>query len=469
VSNPIRVRPTLPGLGGGLPGLEGGPGDLDDFAQPLHLGGVLVVGDALEAVHQPVSPAKYWAARRKISWSVTKIVVSVSNSCTRARSRVSSCSGVSPTGPSAGGANFSGLEVNVTSAAVFFVGPQDVEPATQSAPLDAPCHRRCYAPSPPEWTRTSQRPADETHRSSACGPCLRIISLSPDHMRDSASHRSRRKGPTTGAEDPSFRHNRRVIERRSELERRAKQLLQDVQGLYSRWRKSQQANDSSLDDELRSLRLLAREAARAVNALRLSEPKQEARPTNDSDLLRRLGLKPSAEESASRLLSEAEARYRHAARQVAVRLDRPAESSSSVASHVHSGDVFVAQLITEEESRRIVASSAGPRAVVARGWIAAATLVALTLWMVVVSSLIRAAYRSLPLTVPWLASAGLLLTVLMVATLVGHVILLRKPFPRPSPLNRRQLLQLRRLREGHAPLFGISEAAHAAIERARQQ
>jgi hypothetical protein len=35
------------------------------------LEGVLVVGDELEAVHQRVSPAKYLAARRRISRSVT--------------------------------------------------------------------------------------------------------------------------------------------------------------------------------------------------------------------------------------------------------------------------------------------------------------------------------------------------------------------------------------------------------------
>nr|AAK62490.1 MC16 [Micrococcus sp. 28] len=44
------------------PGVERRPRDLDDLAQPLHAVGVLVVLDELEAVHQFVSPAKYFAA-----------------------------------------------------------------------------------------------------------------------------------------------------------------------------------------------------------------------------------------------------------------------------------------------------------------------------------------------------------------------------------------------------------------------
>lgn len=45
-----------------LPGVERGPVDLDDLTQPLHLEGVSVVGNELEAAHQFVSPAKYFAA-----------------------------------------------------------------------------------------------------------------------------------------------------------------------------------------------------------------------------------------------------------------------------------------------------------------------------------------------------------------------------------------------------------------------
>ena len=44
------------------PGVEGSSGGLQDLAHPLHLEGVSVVGDELEAGHQFVSPAKYLAA-----------------------------------------------------------------------------------------------------------------------------------------------------------------------------------------------------------------------------------------------------------------------------------------------------------------------------------------------------------------------------------------------------------------------
>src|SRR5258708_12421780 len=39
------------------------------MTQPLHAEGAHVVGDELEAVHQRVSPAKYFAARRRMSRS----------------------------------------------------------------------------------------------------------------------------------------------------------------------------------------------------------------------------------------------------------------------------------------------------------------------------------------------------------------------------------------------------------------
>ncbi len=51
-----------PSRGCGQPRVERGPGDLDDLTQPLHAVGVLVVLDELEAVHQFVSAAKYFAA-----------------------------------------------------------------------------------------------------------------------------------------------------------------------------------------------------------------------------------------------------------------------------------------------------------------------------------------------------------------------------------------------------------------------
>ena len=50
------------GRGGVQPGVERRAGDTQDCAEPLHLEGVQVVSDELEAVHQRVSPAKYLAA-----------------------------------------------------------------------------------------------------------------------------------------------------------------------------------------------------------------------------------------------------------------------------------------------------------------------------------------------------------------------------------------------------------------------
>nr|WP_245770337.1 hypothetical protein [Streptomyces radiopugnans] len=54
---------------GMTPVAEAGAGDVEDGAQPLHAVAAVVVGDELEAVHQRVSPAKYFAAFRRISRS----------------------------------------------------------------------------------------------------------------------------------------------------------------------------------------------------------------------------------------------------------------------------------------------------------------------------------------------------------------------------------------------------------------
>src|SRR5690606_13386335 len=56
-----RGRPT--------PVIEAGAGDAHDGAPPLHAVTALMVGDELEAVHQRVSLAKYFAAFRRISRS----------------------------------------------------------------------------------------------------------------------------------------------------------------------------------------------------------------------------------------------------------------------------------------------------------------------------------------------------------------------------------------------------------------
>ncbi|MCX5097255.1 hypothetical protein OOK36_53135 [Streptomyces sp. NBC_00365] len=67
-----RVRPARPDpwRRGAAPVVEAGPGDAEDGAQPLHAVTALMVGDELEAAaHQLVSPAKYFAALRRISRS----------------------------------------------------------------------------------------------------------------------------------------------------------------------------------------------------------------------------------------------------------------------------------------------------------------------------------------------------------------------------------------------------------------
>src|SRR5690606_19427649 len=81
VVNPTDPRRELlvgtgtfgPGRRGGEPPVETGSGHLEDLAQPLHRRGVAVVVDELEAAHQLVSPAKYFADLRRISRSVSSL------------------------------------------------------------------------------------------------------------------------------------------------------------------------------------------------------------------------------------------------------------------------------------------------------------------------------------------------------------------------------------------------------------
>src|SRR5690606_19853903 len=90
-SGPVRL--------GGLPGVVGRTLELDELAQPLHLIGVGVVGDELEAGHQFVSPAKYLAALRRISRSVVSLVASARRAAFSASRRASFCSTVSDSLP----------------------------------------------------------------------------------------------------------------------------------------------------------------------------------------------------------------------------------------------------------------------------------------------------------------------------------------------------------------------------------
>src|SRR6476469_1358598 len=82
-----------PGRGGGQPGVERGPADVQDRAEPLHLEGVPVISDELEAVHQRVCPAKYLAAWRRMSRSVASRVFSGAMAATRARNAASPACG----------------------------------------------------------------------------------------------------------------------------------------------------------------------------------------------------------------------------------------------------------------------------------------------------------------------------------------------------------------------------------------
>src|SRR3954447_6710407 len=123
----VGCRASRPGRRSVLPRVDRRALDLDERTQPLHLEGVLVVGDELEAAHQFVSPAKYLAAWRRISRSVLSLVVSASSSLTRACSRTIACSGVSsralPVEGSGGCWGLSGLRVTLPPAAVFLPVP----------------------------------------------------------------------------------------------------------------------------------------------------------------------------------------------------------------------------------------------------------------------------------------------------------------------------------------------------------
>lgn len=84
------------------PGVERGTSHVEQCAEPLHRparagrsGGRGVVGDELEAGHQRVSPAKYLAAWRRISRSVSSLVFSARRALFSASSRARRCSGVS--------------------------------------------------------------------------------------------------------------------------------------------------------------------------------------------------------------------------------------------------------------------------------------------------------------------------------------------------------------------------------------
>src|SRR5699024_11463797 len=92
--------------------------------QSLHRVGGGVVGDELEATHQRVSPAKYFAAFWRISRSVVSFVVSALSWAFSASRRATRCSsGALGSTVLDVGADRNGLSVSVPSAAVFFPVP----------------------------------------------------------------------------------------------------------------------------------------------------------------------------------------------------------------------------------------------------------------------------------------------------------------------------------------------------------
>lgn len=85
--DPVLVLPGGPGLGVGEPLVVAGPVHVQDVVEPLYLVGVPVVVNELEAAdHQFVSPAKYWAALRRMSCSVASLRSLASSSATLASS-----------------------------------------------------------------------------------------------------------------------------------------------------------------------------------------------------------------------------------------------------------------------------------------------------------------------------------------------------------------------------------------------
>jgi hypothetical protein len=83
--DPVFPLPGSPSLGAGELLVVAGPVYVQDLAEPLHLVGVAMVANELEAAdHQFVSPAKYLAALRRISRSVASLRSLASSSATRA-------------------------------------------------------------------------------------------------------------------------------------------------------------------------------------------------------------------------------------------------------------------------------------------------------------------------------------------------------------------------------------------------
>lgn len=83
----VLALPQRPRRPAGKPLVVAGPIHVQDLAEPLHLVGVPVVVDELEAApHQFVSPAKYLAALRRMSRSEASFRSFASSSATLASS-----------------------------------------------------------------------------------------------------------------------------------------------------------------------------------------------------------------------------------------------------------------------------------------------------------------------------------------------------------------------------------------------
>jgi len=176
----VRGHSRGPGGRGGQPGVERRARHLHDLAQPLHLEGVPVVSDELEAVHQRVSPAKYLAAWRRMSRSVASLACSATSwafsACTRGCNAASS----PPTGP---GRRDAGAPARTSRARRSPLSWQRSWRCWSSAcpgPAPAPTRAGCAgrSPDPPAIPfrvafgveRTSRRPAAGTPASTSCGP-----------------------------------------------------------------------------------------------------------------------------------------------------------------------------------------------------------------------------------------------------------------------------------------------------------
>jgi hypothetical protein len=88
--DPGSWMPSRPNIGTAQPPVETSAGHLQHQAQPLDAEGATMILDELEATHQLVSPAKYFAALRRISRSSSRSFTRARN-CRFSRSNTLAC------------------------------------------------------------------------------------------------------------------------------------------------------------------------------------------------------------------------------------------------------------------------------------------------------------------------------------------------------------------------------------------